>query len=98
MTTWKKGPTLAIGGVVAVAFVNETAIAVGSHAGLGVIDVSPALFKRDSWMLLAITRGTKQIRLRCGVRHPVASRCCQQPACGAETCRANRGMAGPQSS
>lgn len=39
MKPWEKGPTLAIGGVVAVAFVDEATLAVGSHSGLGIMDV-----------------------------------------------------------
>lgn len=38
MGDWLRGPTLAIGGIVAVAFDGEATIAVGSHSGLGVFD------------------------------------------------------------
>lgn len=38
MGDWLRGPTFAIGGIVAVAFDGEAAIAVGSHSGLGVFD------------------------------------------------------------
>jgi hypothetical protein len=39
MRMWEKRATVAIGGVVAVAFVDDTRVAVGSHSGLGVFDV-----------------------------------------------------------
>lgn len=38
MSEWRNGPILAVGGIVAIAFVDEVTIAVGTHSGLGVID------------------------------------------------------------
>lgn len=49
MENWKTGPVLRVGGVVAVAFADESLVAVGSHSGLGLFDVqSGALVRRIS--------------------------------------------------
>ena len=49
MVEWRRGPILAVGGLVAVAFDGDDAIAVGSHSGLGVFDTGTgALLERRS--------------------------------------------------